>query len=160
MNKIKFSVFKPGWDLLKEKRFWIFFIVQFLFWTGFYFWQIREIVDLTSLISGRERLPFFFHLINFFLLSSPIIIVQILSTIVLPRIKFWQVVLIILSNYFNFFGLLVALILFLFQYFNPKKFLAKVLFMVLSIIISSLISIVLFVVFFLTAEIVYKFVVV
>lgn len=141
MFKVKFSDFKinPYW--LKNKKFWLFFTVQFFLWFGFYFWQVREIFDIIFFNAGQPVLSFEFHLLNSFLVGLPIFIIQIFSAALLPKIKFWQVASTVILCYFERLGLFVALVYFLLERFNPKKITEKFFVSILALILFSVVII-------------------
>jgi len=157
MERVKLSNFKiePYW--LKQKKFWLFFIIQFFIWFGFYFWQLRKIFDLTFFNAGQTVPSFDFHLLNSFLVGLPIFIIQIFSVALLPKIKFWQVIGAVVLCYFQRIGFFVALVCFLLDRFNPKKITEKIFIVFLSLVLFSIVLITFSALYLFLIEMVYNF---
>jgi hypothetical protein len=138
MFKKRIFDFKVTSDLLKEKKFWLFFLIQAGLWFGFYFWQGRLVIDKTLEASGFSA-QISTHILIALLLGGTYFILQILTAFFLPKIVFWQAALIILSDYISGLGFCLSVVWFLFKNFPSQKLWYKFLLISLGLLFSLLV---------------------
>jgi hypothetical protein len=98
---------EKNFSWLLEKKFWFFFLVQVVSWFLFYWLVAADIVLKTFLAVGRNP-NFTQHVVFSLTTGLAFFVVQIFTAAILPKIKFYFLVLCVLGVYFKLLGFLAA----------------------------------------------------